>query len=124
MISQESFPSYFIKDGENAIAMQARLDATLFATRIAPPLHICVRYAGEEPCDSVTEQYNQVMREVFPQYGVEFKVFPRLKIGNKPISASYVRTLLQDDPDSAELGILLPACTISYLSMRRWHGAD
>ena len=43
MISNATFPTYFLKDDEDAAKIQSELDITLFASRIAPILHITKR---------------------------------------------------------------------------------
>ncbi len=75
--------------------IDSSLDVTLFARKIAPCLHITKRFAGEEPFDTVTKQYNETMKRILPEYGIEFVEIPRKKSGEDVISASYVRGLLK-----------------------------
>ena len=96
MISSATFPTYFLKDGESAAALQSELDVTLFASAFAPALHITRRFAGEEPLDPVTSIYNSVMARILPRYGIEFVTIPRLALGGAPISASCVRALMRE----------------------------
>ena len=96
MISSATFPTYFLKDGESAAALQSELDITLFASAIAPVLHITRRFAGEEPLDPVTNIYNSAMARILPRYGIEFVTIPRLALGDTPISASRVRALMRE----------------------------
>lgn len=96
MISSATFPTYFLKDGESAAALQSELDVTLFASAIAPVLHITRRFAGEEPLDPVTSIYNSVMARILPRYGIEFVTIPRLALSGAPISASCVRALMRE----------------------------
>lgn len=96
MISSATFPTYFLKDGESAAALQSELDVTLFASAIAPVLHITRRFAGEEPLDPVTSIYNSVMARILPRCGIEFVTIPRLALGGAPISASCVRALMRE----------------------------
>ena len=48
MISSATFPTYFLKKGEDAARIQSELDITLFASRIAPLFHITKRFAGDK----------------------------------------------------------------------------
>ncbi|NMA93399.1 MAG: [citrate (pro-3S)-lyase] ligase [Clostridiales bacterium] len=119
MISGITFPSYFLKDSSQATALQGQLDINLFAERIAPALNITVRFAGSEPLDPVTAQYNATMRSTLPKYGILFHEIPRITHNNQVISASTVRKLIQD-PDSFELAMpLVPECTRRYLMSHR-----
>ena len=115
MISASTFPTYFLKDGENAAKLQSELDITLFAQQIAPLLNISLRFAGEEPLDPVTAAYNDAMVRLLPQYGIQFCVIPRIKSGDAVISASRVRTLLRERGICDEVLSLVPETTASYL---------
>lgn len=114
IISASTFPSYFIKEGKKVLEVHARMDAGIFAERIAPLLGIKKRYAGEEPLCPVTENYNRVMGEVLPAAGVEFEVIKRVETGGDVISASRVRKLIACGRLS-EAKELLPGVTIEYL---------
>lgn len=96
LVSSATFPSYFLKDQAKAsiAQVQAVLDATLFKEKIASTLSISTRFVGEEPFSEVTEIYNQAMKKTF---GSELKlvVLPRKKSGEEAISATRVRTLME-----------------------------
>lgn len=80
MISSATFPTYFLKQEEDATAMQCALDCTVFAQCIAPPLHIRTRFVGQEPLDPVTAQYNAAMgRPAAPARGSRYGKFPAWK---------------------------------------------
>lgn len=113
IISNATFPTYFIK-GTDELAAQTKLDATVFATRIAPALNITVRFVGEEPTDKTTLAYNNAMREVFTQNGIELKEIPREQKGNQIVSASSVRRALADD-DWETVYRMVPKTTLIYL---------
>lgn len=113
IISNATFPTYFIK-GTDELAAQTKLDATIFATRIAPALNITVRFVGEEPTDKTTLAYNNAMREVFAQNGIELKEIPREQKGNQIVSASSVRRALADD-DWETVYRMVPKTTLTYL---------
>lgn len=113
IISNATFPTYFIK-GTDELAAQTKLDATVFATRIAPALNITVRFVGEEPTDKTTLAYNNAMREVFAQNGIELKEIPREQKGDQIVSASSVRRALADD-DWETVYRMVPKTTLIYL---------
>ena len=113
IISNATFPTYFIK-GTDELAAQTKLDATVFATRIAPALNITVRFVGEEPTDKTTLAYNRAMREVFANNGIELKVIPREQKGHQVVSASTVRKALSED-DWETVYRMVPKSTLVYL---------
>ncbi len=114
MISAATFPSYFLKKHENAVRIQSALDINLFATQIAPAFHITKRFAGEEPLDPVTQEYNAAMADVLPRHGVAYIQIPRKQIQGAPISASRVRALMAQD-DLEQAMALVPTATANYL---------
>lgn len=113
MISNATFPSYFLKDGEAAIRGQARLDLEIF-TKIAAALGISCRYVGEEPASQVTGLYNRIMREMLPTKGIECREIPRKTYGGQAISASTVRQYLQAG-SFEKARALVPDTTYQYL---------
>lgn len=113
MISQATFPSYFLKDSESVIRGQAMLDIQVF-TQIAQTLGITKRYVGDEPTSRVTHLYNQVMLDLLPQAGIDCQVIPRKAIGDAPISASTVRQAIKDG-DWTKLATLVPETTRLFL---------
>lgn len=119
MISSATFPTYFLKKGEDAAGIQSELDITLFASRIAPIFSITARFAGEEPLDPVTARYNQAMEDILPGYGIRFIRIPRVTScsGGKEtvISASLVRHLLEKEGLTGQVLDLVPPCTAEYL---------
>lgn len=117
MISKRTFEAYSNKKKLQEEAVDASLDVRLFATQIAPALGITVRFAGEEPLDQVTRQYNETMKRILPQYDVEFQVIPRKEYRGKPISASYVRKLLEEN-NFDEIKNLVPDTTYQFLVER------
>lgn len=115
MISAITFPTYFLKENEDAAALQSELDITLFATRIAPELSISVRFAGNEPNDLVTARYNDAMRNLLPRYGIEFCEIERLEKNSTIVSASHVRKLLDNPEAINEVASYLPATTVEII---------
>ena len=90
LVSRATFPAYFIRDEQHAEAVRSDLDVELFRARIAPALHITKRFVGEEPFSPTTRAYNERMKELLPERGIELIEIPRLDA----ISASRVRALL------------------------------
>lgn len=112
IISNATFPSYFLKDEESVIKGHAKLDLLIF-TKIAKALSVTRRYVGEEPYSQVTGIYNQIMAQQLPLSGIECIIVPRKESMGKPISASIVRQLLQRN-DFEALEKLVPAATLQY----------
>jgi len=80
-------------------------------------LEITIRFAGEEPKDNVTRQYNETMKKILPRYGVEFCEIPRREISDEVISASSVREALKRG-DFDKIKKLVPDTTLLYLRGR------
>ena len=114
IISGATFPDYFFKDKNEAALAYARLDATLFAQRIAPACGIQTRFAGEEPLDPMTAAYNETLCANLPQNGIEVRVIPRKMIDGEPISASRVRALWSEARYD-EIAPLVPQTTLAYI---------
>lgn len=78
-ISNETFPEYFKKEEMANNEISAERDVFLFGQRIAPQLSIKMRFVGEEPEDSVTRQYNELLKKILPNYGVRVCELKRKK---------------------------------------------
>jgi [citrate (pro-3S)-lyase] ligase len=114
IISDATFPSYFIKEYQEQVETHARLDLEIFSQYIVPALRITKRFVGEEPYCQVTAAYNRIMQEVLPGRGVMVEVVPRLMFGGRAISASRVRELIRMDKIS-EIKELVPETTYKFL---------
>lgn len=112
IISSATFPSYFLRDGDDAIRAHAELDLAVFV-RIAAALGISARYVGEEPTSRVTSLYNAVMAEQLPEQGIGCVIVPRLEQDGRAVSASTVRQFIHDGPPEAAAA-LLPETTLRY----------
>lgn len=112
IISNATFPSYFLKDETDVIQGHAKLDIEVFK-KIAASLGIAARYVGEEPTSVVTGAYNQIMAEELPKAGIQCITIPRKEADGKAISASTVRTCLKND-DYATLRTLVPDTTYAF----------
>ena len=114
IISNSTFPSYFIKDSKQIVDLHARLDLGIFSEKIAPAIGIKKRYAGDEPLCPVTSNYNRFMSEILPSKGVEFEIIKRLENGGEPVSASRVRKLLADK-EYENIKKIVPEATYNFL---------
>ena len=117
IISQTTFSGYFNKAELQDVQVDSSEDVEIFGREIAPTLGITVRFAGEEPTDNVTRQYNETMKEILPRYGVEFCQIPRKEFDGEPISASKVRAALKVG-DFDKIKKLVPKSTLQYLRKR------
>lgn len=117
ILSATTFPGYFIKDDNPDIVVDTSNDVRIFGQWIAPCLNIKIRFAGEEPWDKITQQYNESMRKILPQYGVVFKEIPRKKEGQTYISASLVRKYIKEK-NYKNLRLYVPESTYLYLKER------
>ena len=114
LISSATFPTYFLKDWEQAQQVQCLLDIEIFITYYAPKFGITRRYVGSEPLSAMTNQYNEALIAHLPQRGIDLRVIPRLEAEGMPISATTVRQLL-DSGNKDALAKLVPATTLEYL---------
>lgn len=114
MISNATFPSYFLKDSDTVIRSHAKLDIQVFL-RIAKALSVTDRFVGEEPFSQVTGIYNQVMAEELASTGFNCHIIPRKADEDGAISASEVRCLIRDGNFEA-LKKKVPACTFRYFT--------
>ncbi|WP_051650245.1 adenylyltransferase/cytidyltransferase family protein [Selenomonas sp. AB3002] len=95
ILSQTTFPEYFIKIKDEDIRMNVEYDVSLFAEFIAKPLGITYRFVGEEKEDPVTAEYNAAMNRILPKYDIRLIEIPRISQDNTLISASRVRHSLE-----------------------------
>lgn len=114
IISSATFPNYFLKKEDDSLLEYTKLDVTVAATRFCPAFNIKKRYVGEEPFCTMTEKYNETIKELFPRYGIEVVVVPRKMDGNFAISATEVRKLLSEG-DTEALKKKVPATTYEFL---------
>lgn len=114
IISSLTFTDYFEKSEHQERVIDPSMDVEIFGEHIAPTLGITVRFAGEEPLDNITRQYNEAMARILPRYNVEFEVIPRKEQDGEVISASRVRKLL-GDKDFDAISRIVPSTTLDYL---------
>ena len=112
IISSATFPSYFLRDEDDAILAHARLDLAVFE-KIAAALNLSARYVGEEKSSHVTALYNRTMAELLPRMGLAFREIPRLQADGETVSASTVRQAIHDG-SLEDYRQLLPQTTYDY----------
>jgi [citrate (pro-3S)-lyase] ligase len=118
MISKETFPEYFDKSKLQEADVNPVFDVEMFGKYIAPALNISKRFAGEEPLDNVTRQYNLAMEKILPEYGVQFIQIERKQCDGQVISASLVRKLYEEE-NWERLQKYVPEETFMYLQKLR-----
>lgn len=114
IISSTTMPGYFEKDTLQDVILDATTDLHIFASTIASSLNIKVRFAGKEPIDKFTNQYNQAMKQLLPQYGIRFLEIERKQLDTQVISASLVRLHLKNKQFD-EIKKLVPISTYNYI---------
>ena len=62
VISQLSFPSYFIKKADEISQSQAEIDLDIFCRHIAPALGCARRFVGTEPTNKFSNVFNMLNR--------------------------------------------------------------
>lgn len=96
IISNETFAQYFEKDQIIIQIDDMDYDVRIFGEVIADMLGITCRFVGEEPFDKVTQKYNETMKRILPDYGVEVIEIPRALAEGQIISASGVRQCFEN----------------------------
>ena len=110
VISQATFPTYFLKRLDDAADTQMLLDLDLFRRHIAPALRATVRFVGTEPTDQLTRRYNQLMHEVL----ADVREIVRLEKEGNAVSASRVRKAMEQG-DMSTIRQLVPPTTLPYI---------
>ena len=85
--------------------------AYLFEKYFIPMFGITTRFVGTEPLSPMTEQYNEALRK---NLSIPLREIPRKESDNAPISASKVRTLVEQGQFD-HLKTLVPPSTFQYL---------
>lgn len=94
IISQATFPTYFIKKIDESTDIYTELDAKIFANRIAKDLDIDIRFVGDEPIDILTANYNEKLLNNSKEGNLSLVKIDRIQDNGDYISASIVRKLL------------------------------
>lgn len=119
IISSATFPAYFLREEGEWLRAYVDLDASIFGKYFSKHFNITKRYVGEEPFCKVTGAYNEALKTVLPNYGVELHEVARKAVGTAVISASKVRGLLKEEDVHSQLpqlSQLLPEVTLEFLA--------
>lgn len=111
IISQMTFPTYFLKELSLKSKIHMTLDISIFKTYFFPIFNITHRYTGSEPLDPMTDSYNETMRDILKEKWI---MIPRLQIKNTFVSASLVRRLASEKKFD-ELKSYVPDATYQFL---------
>lgn len=114
LVSNLTFPTYFLKKEDDALEIQAKMDCEIFGQYYQKVFNINKRYIGTEPYCHVTKAYNVMMKKILPLYGIEVIEVERLKENDEVISATRIRKLLNNN-DLSSLKKLVPETTYHYL---------
>lgn len=119
IISNNTFAGYFRKDID-LHSPAPKEDIIIFGRYISKRLHITKRFAGTEPDDTITKNYNELMRSELPKYGVEFVEIERKRKSDEdaPISATEVIALLKNSRWE-EVSALISKDVLHYLKDNR-----
>ena len=119
-----TFPEYYDREVKKDMKILPSLDLLIFAEHICPVLNITKRFVGTEPLCPVTSQYNIQLKELLPEKGIELIELPRKEIGEKVVSASYVRAILKQwgehnysECDVERLKQLVPKTTFDHIAI-------
>lgn len=115
LISSTTFPTYFLKNRDQAEQIHCQLDVEIFVRYFAPAFSVATRYVGTEPLSELTNQYNAVLKMQLPKYGINVVEIPRRTIENTPVSASAVRNALKNR-DLQTVQALVAPTTLAYLT--------
>ncbi len=118
IISQATFPTYFLKEKDSMLEVYTELDGSIFANKIGSDLEIDKRFLGTEPEDMVTSQYNRSLKSILEENQIDVEIIERKKQNDDIISASKVRKLLKDNK-LEEAFRYLPESTIAYLKSEK-----
>ncbi len=115
LVSQATFPKYFLKEETTIKEEHALIDVLIYKHYYQPTFNIEKRYVGEEPLSPMTNMYNHIMHK---HLGSHLHIIPRLYYNDQPISASIVRHHLKHhDIDSVEP--LVPKATLKFLRTKK-----
>lgn len=114
LISSATFPTYFLKDRDQAESIHCLLDIEIFCKHFASKFGITRRYVGTEPLSKLTNLYNDALKTHLTTRNIELQQIPRLEQDGAPISASAVRKHLQD-ADWDALASIVPPTTLACL---------
>ena len=114
LISHATFPDYFLKDKASSSEKAVELDLKIFGKYYQKAFGITERFVGDEPFSKITALYNQQMKKLLPEYGIQVTELPRYRCGSTIISATTVRQKFLEG-SMEELQDFVPYSTYEYL---------
>jgi [citrate (pro-3S)-lyase] ligase len=96
IISSNTFPSYFLREEEKT-SQYMEIDLKIFGKYIKPVFNIAKRYVGSEPYCNMTNSYNEGMKRILPEHGIEVVEVERSSMEGTAISASKVREKIREN---------------------------
>lgn len=114
IISQGTFPTYFLKKVDDSLDIYTELDAKIFSQRIAKDLDIDIRFVGDEPIDRLTAKYNEKLYKSTLGVKLRLEKIDRKEEMGSPISASRVRKLIKEGKLEEAYSLLVDS-TIEFL---------
>lgn len=114
IISKETFAQYFKKEQIISQVDDMDYDLRIFGEVIAGMLGISCRFVGEEPFDMVTRKYNETMKRILPDYGIEVIEIARVLAEGEIVSATKVRRSIENK-DIDRIKRLVPPSTVRML---------
>lgn len=114
ILSKFYFEEYFTKIRGMSAVTDAEYSAKLFADYIAEPLHITHYFAGAEQEDTVKGVYNQAMRNILLQRGIDFVEMSKIKIEDEIVSSNRIMRYLLNK-ENKKAFTFLPQTTRKYL---------
>ncbi len=111
IISRATFPTYFLKELNEASKLFMRIDIAIFMKYFMPIFSIDKRYVGDEPLDPTTNAYNETMKLMLNE---QLVIVKRLEKDQTVISASLVRKMAKYQ-DYESIKALVPKATYQFL---------
>lgn len=113
IISNLTFPSYFLKTMDEKEEEHALLDALIFDKYFMPILNLKKRYVGTET-DAFMIRYNNILKNVL---GERLEIIPRFKHNDQIISASLVRKYIKENKIAEALELVPNATKMLLMAM-------
>ncbi len=115
IISNATFPTYFLKELNESSLLYMDLDISIFKNYFMRIFGIDLRYVGNEPIDQTTDAYNQAMKRILKD---KLVIVERLQKDFVTISASIVRKLAKQKKFD-ELKNFVPKATYQFLKSKK-----
>ena len=112
--SRNMFRAYFIQIEPSSMRESSLADVLIFAKPIAKRLNITRRFVGDERHNPKMQFYNDLAKEIMPQYGIEVVEIPRAQVKGRAISASLTRSAAVEG-DRETLLENVPETTLKFL---------